>query len=332
MSARKSERLLNLLITLLVARGFVSKQRLREVIVDYKDAATDEAFEKMFERDKEDLRALGVPIEIGGHDPLFDDEAGYRIVRSAFELPAISLEADEAAVVGLAARVWQQAGLASATSDALLKLRAAGLEVDREALDVAQPQLVADEPSFEAFWEAVATRRPVRFTYRRSAAAEPVARHLEPWGIVSFRSRWYVVGHDRDRADRRLFRLSRVVGEVAFTGPAGAYAVPEGTDLRTLTASLAPETVERTAELAVRPGRALALRHRRVPAADSPAADSPAGGDRPGWDLVQVGFGRLESFAAEVASHGADVVVVGPPDLRARVVALLRAAAGTDAA
>ena len=148
MSARKSERLLNLLIALLVSRGWVDKHRLREVIPDYREAATEDAFEKMFERDKEDLRALGVPIETGGFDPLFGDEAGYRIPRQAFELPQIDLEADEAAVVGLAARVWQQAGLASATSDALLKLKAAGIEVDRTALDVAQPQV--PEPSDES--------------------------------------------------------------------------------------------------------------------------------------------------------------------------------------
>ena len=89
MSARKSERLLNLLITLLVSRTYVTKRRLREVIPDYAEAASDEGFEKMFERDKEDLRALGIPIEVGGFDPLFDDEQGYRIKRDAFELPEI---------------------------------------------------------------------------------------------------------------------------------------------------------------------------------------------------------------------------------------------------
>ena len=94
MSARKSERLLNLLIALLVSRGYVDKHRLREVIPDYREAGSEDAFEKMFERDKEDLRALGVPIETGGFDPLFGDEAGYRIPRQAFELPQIDLEAD----------------------------------------------------------------------------------------------------------------------------------------------------------------------------------------------------------------------------------------------
>jgi proteasome accessory factor B len=320
MSARKSERLLNLLITLLVSRGYVTKQRLREVIPDYQGAATEDAFEKMFERDKDDLRALGIPIEVGGYDPLFEDEQGYRIVRSAFELPDISLEADEAAVIGLAARVWQQAGLASATSDALIKLKAAGVEVDREALNVVQPQLAADEPSFEAFWEGVSTRRPVRFSYRPSQSARPAARRLQPWGIVSFRSRWYVVGHDLDRGAPRMFRLSRVVGDLEFAGEAGSFTVPEGTDLRALTSALDTDTSERTAELLVRTGRALALRHR------ANSGPEPA---RQGWERLTVGFGRTDALVDELVSYGADVVVEGPADLREAVLTRLRAAAGT---
>ena len=318
MSARKSERLLNLLITLLVSRGYVTKDRLRQVIPDYKLASSEEAFEKMFERDKEDLRALGIPIEVGGYDPLFDDEQGYRVARSAFELPEIDLEADEAAVIGLAARVWQQAGLAAATSDALMKLKAAGVEVDREALNVAQPRLAEDEPSFERFWEAVSTRRTVSFDYRRSTAAQPTTRHLQPWGIVSYRSRWYVVGFDLDRDDHRLFRLSRVVGEVAFTGPEGSFTVPEGTDIRALTSRLAPDTGERTAVVLVREGRALALRHR---AGTVEPADE-------GWDRLEVAFGRTDALVDELMTYGDDVVAVDPEELRSMVVERLRAVAG----
>jgi len=316
MSARKSERLLNLLIALLVSRTYVTKQRLRQVIPDYREAASDEAFEKMFERDKDDLRALGVPIEMGGHEALFEDDQGYRVVRSAFELPEIDLTADEAAVIGLAARVWQQAGLASATSDALLKLKAAGVEVDREALDVAHPQLAADEPSFETFWEAVTHRRPVTFRYRRGSAAEPSLRRLEPWGIVSYRARWYVVGHDLDRDAERMFRLSRVVGEVTFTGPSGSFTVPEGTDVRALTGVLAPPAEEHTAVVDVRPGKAVALRHRAVLAGTA---------ERPGWDRLELRFARTDTLADELVGYGADLVVQSPPELRQAVVAHLRA-------
>ncbi len=251
MAARKSERLLNLLIALLVARTYVTKDRLREVVEQYRDAG-DEAFEKMFERDKEELRSLGVPIEVGHVDRAFEDEPGYRIVRAAFELPDVDLAPDEAAVVGLAARVWQHAGLAAATSDALVKLRAAGISVDREALDVVQPQLAADEPAFEAFWTATLSRTPVRFGYRTAAGAEVTTRHLQPWGVVSYRGRWYVVGLDTDRRAPRLFRLSRVQGEVAHDGRPGAFEVPDGTDVRALTQSLAPPPADRTASVLVR--------------------------------------------------------------------------------
>ncbi len=287
MTARKSERLMNLLITLLVSRGYVTKDKLRELIPDYREASSDDAFEKMFERDKDDLRALGIPIEVGGFDAGFDDEHGYRINRDAFELPEISLAPDEAAVLGLAARVWQQAGLAAATSDALLKLRAGGVEIDREALDVVRPQVAPDEPAFEPFWQAVSTRQEVRFGYRKAAATTSEERTLQPWGIVSYRSRWYVVGRDVDRDAPRLFRLSRVSGEVLLLGEPEAFEVPEGTDLRTLTASLAPppEHRDRTASLRVRPGRAVALRH------DRDAEVSEATED--GWDAVRLRFGHL---------------------------------------
>src|SRR3978361_1742390 len=161
MTARKSESLLNLLITLLVSRTYVTKERLRNVVEAYREAGED-AFEKMFERDKEELRSLGIPIEVGFVDRAFEDEPGYRIERSAFELPDIDLTPEEAAVIGPAARVWQHAGLAAATSDALVKLKAAGVTVDREALNIVQPQLTAEEPAFEPLWAARRTRNPGR--------------------------------------------------------------------------------------------------------------------------------------------------------------------------
>ena len=84
MAARKSERLLNLLIMLLVQRHYVSKERIRAIL--YQDSS-HEGFEKMFERDKEELRSLGVPIEVGNMDPLFDDEPGYRIPPTGSRCP-----------------------------------------------------------------------------------------------------------------------------------------------------------------------------------------------------------------------------------------------------
>src|SRR4029079_14716176 len=116
MATRKSERLLNLLIMLLVQRHYVSKERIRAIL--YPDSSTD-AFEKMFERDKEELRSLGVPIEVGNMDAYFADEPGYRIRPDEFALPDTPRTADEAAVIGLATRVWEHARLAEATTEAV---------------------------------------------------------------------------------------------------------------------------------------------------------------------------------------------------------------------
>jgi proteasome accessory factor B len=324
LAARKSERLVNLLITLLVSRSYVTKERIREVVEQYR-GTNDEAFEKMFERDKEELRSLGIPIEVGYVDRAFEDEPGYRVRRSAFELPQIDLEPDEAAVIGLAARVWQHAGLAAATSDALVKLKAAGVTVDREALHVVQPQLAAEEPSFERFWDATLTRTPVRFGYRGSGSSDSTRRHLQPWGVVSYRGRWYVAGQDTDRDAPRLFRLSRVHGPVETDGKAGSFAVPPGTDIRSLAVALAPERADRRAMLLVRRGAAHGLRRHAEPA---DPVDVPEG-----WDRLEVAYGRTSALADEVLGYGADVVVEDPPEVRSVVIERLReVAAGEPAA
>jgi proteasome accessory factor B len=324
MTARKSERLLNLLITLLVSRTYVSKERLREVVEPYREGG-DEAFEKMFERDKEELRSLGIPIEVGYVDRAFEDEPGYRVERSAFELPEIDLAPEEAAVIGLAARVWQHAGLAAATSDALVKLKAAGVSVDRAALDIVQPTLSAEEPAFEPLWDATRTRTPVSFDYLTSSRPRAATRHLQPWGVVSYRGRWYVTGHDTDRGEPRVFRLSRVQGVVRTDGKPGAFEVPPGTDLRAITQSLAPQPADRTALLLVRQGSGHGLRRRATAVQGHDGLGEPP---PEGWDRVEAAFGATDAFADEVLGYAADVVVLAPEDLRESVVRRLREAAG----
>ncbi|MFL6108870.1 MAG: helix-turn-helix transcriptional regulator [Marmoricola sp.] len=325
MTASKSERLLNLVIMLLVSRNYVTKERIRDVIEGYQGAA-DEAFEKMFERDKAELRALGIPLELGFVDKFFEDEQGYRIARNAFELPDLNLEPDEVAVLGLAARVWQHAGLASVTSDALVKLRAAGYDVDRDALDVLQPTVAADEPAFDTMWSATISRTPVRFLYKRPAEPEATLRHLEPWGVVTSKERWYVIGHDRDREQVRMFRLSRIEGDVVADGRPGSFAVPEGTDIRALTTGLTPARPTTTATVLARKGSAVFLRRRAL----SLVEDVPGPDTETPWDRLEVSTYSQRELAEDVLGHLGDVVAVDPPDLRTMVTECLSELIGVD--
>src|SRR6478752_277491 len=124
----------------MAGRRPLSKAELRELISDYRTATSDESFERMFERDKDDLREMGIPLVTEHHDPLFDDEVGYRIDPNAYALPEIEVGPDGAqpALDGL------------------------GLE----------PRVSTSEPAFGPLYEAVRDRRPVRFFFNDTATTE----------------------------------------------------------------------------------------------------------------------------------------------------------------
>ena len=119
--------MLQVVLCLSQGRRYVTKDQLREVIPDYAACPTTDAFERMFERDKNELRELGVPLETGAPG-IVDDDPGYRIDREAYALPPLHLTRDEMTAVALAARVWREPGPANAAARALLKLQADGAE------------------------------------------------------------------------------------------------------------------------------------------------------------------------------------------------------------
>jgi proteasome accessory factor B len=318
MSAAKTERLLNLVICLLATRRFLTREQIRRAVDDYARCETGSAFERMFERDKDELRDMGIPIETGHTSAIFDDEVGYRIDREAYALPEVSFEPDELAVLGLASRVWQQASLGGAASRALLKLTADGTDPDESSLLGIEPQVRTSEPAFQALYQAVRDRRPVRFGYRALRTSVVTDRHLEPWGIVSWRGRWYVVGHDRDRDATRVFRLSRVAGPVTPIGSPGEVSPPEGTDIRAIVTSMATEPQQGDAVIRVRTGAGFFLRRRA-------SSVSPDAADPERCDVVKVAYGDVETLADELAGYGSAVVALEPPELRDAVVRRLQA-------
>lgn len=315
MAQKKTERLVNLVLCLLATSRFLSVQEIREKVPGY-DADNEEAFRRMFERDKAELREIGVPLETGT-DSGWEDEVGYRIARRDYELPAISLTADEAAAVVLAGRLWQSAPLAGPTASALLKLQAAGVEAPSGPTGL-EPRIGVTEPAFEPCLQAVRDGRLLRFGYRAAGRAEVEERDVEPWGVVSWHGRWYLVGHDRVRAGTRVFRLSRVVGAAAPYGEPDSVTRPAGLVLRDLVASSVAETPTATAVVRVRAGCAWELRRQSL----STAAAAQ------GWDRLELGYSDPERLADRVTAFGADAVVESPPEVRDAVVSRLCLLAG----
>ena len=325
MSRRRTERLVNLVLCLLSTRRFLTASQIARTVPGYEHEESDpkahEAFQRMFERDKAELRELGVPVETGTASA-FDTEPGYRIAERDYALPDIHLAPDEAAAVGLAARLWQSAGLASAASSALLKLRAAGIDVDPQAILGVEP-VVAGEPAVDVLLAARRARRAVRFQYRGSGDDEPVTRNLQPWGVVSWHGRWYVVGYDTDRGAQRSFRLSRVAGVVRPVGREGAYTPPVEVDLLAAVAVTEGRAQERgEATVRVRSGAAAGLRRH---ATAIPESDGEAG-----WDVLTLRYRDPEALARRLAGYADDVVVLDPADVVDAVVRHLRAVAGAE--
>lgn len=317
---------MNLVIALLSTRNFITAERIRETVYGYSEHASDEAFSRMFERDKNELRDLGIPLETGRVSQ-FDPTEGYRINREAYALSPVELTADEAAAVAVATQLWESPELITATQGALLKLRAAGVDIDAVDAGVsitstgALPGLRGSEDVLGILLSAIDSGQAVQFPHRSSRSEPYTTRTVEPWGVLTNKGRWYLVGHDRDRNATRTFRLSRIGAEVTPIGPVGAVTRPEGVNLREIVDRAVGEWPSSgQARVWVAEGRATALR-RRATVIGPRELDGRAG------EEISVDIGMLDRLAREVASYGPDAVALEPEALRDDVLARLRAQA-----
>lgn len=207
------ERLLNLTATLLDTRRPLTLDELAERLEPaYPEDKS--ARRRAFERDKETLRELGIPITVETLSNL-GGEAGYRIHPDDYYLPALELTADERAALHVAVSAVRLVG--GAAREGLRKL--GGLE-GSGAAPLAELQVT---PALPDLFDAVSKRRTVEFEYR----GEP--RRLDPYGVVHRFGHWYVVGRDRDRDAPRAFRIDRIDG-TPRVGEPRAFEPPEGVD------------------------------------------------------------------------------------------------------
>jgi predicted DNA-binding transcriptional regulator YafY len=209
-STEKLERLLNLTAALLETPRPLTADEIAHRIFGYPDDRI--AFRRAFERDKEALREMGIPIvmtEIAGSDP---PQSGYRIPKDQYYLRDPGLEPDELAALHLAASAIRLEGVEG--SGGLWKLGG----VPGGPQDASSPAPVAAIPVDDRLVQlfgAVGERRPVTFGYRDEI------RTVDPYRLDFHRGRWYITGYDHAREDERVFRLDRVTGEVEVGEPRG---------------------------------------------------------------------------------------------------------------
>jgi predicted DNA-binding transcriptional regulator YafY len=212
--ADRLERLVNLTATLLDTRRPLTLDELAERVEPrYPDDKG--ARRRQFERDKETLRELGVPIRVESVDG-FGAEQAYRIDPKDYYLPELSLTDAELAALHLAVTAVRLEG--GEGREGLAKLGGlAGEGVDEAMAEVAVTPVVA------TLFDAVSRRAPITFEYRGER------RRVEPYGVVLRWGHWYVVGHDLERGAPRAFRIDRIDGEPTV-GKAGSFEPPPGID------------------------------------------------------------------------------------------------------
>lgn len=309
MSVPAYERVLDLLIALAQTRVAMTRAQIRRNVNGYTpddgDPRTDAAFERMFERDKELLKELGVPL-LTVHGSGHHDDIRYRVDLNEYELPDVRLTAAELGALAVASHVWDGSILARTARRGLTKLRGV---TTTAAESVFSPSVRLYEPdeALPALFEALTDRRPVTFTYAATSTGEETTREVEPWHLSVKDQGWYLQGWDRARSGGREFRLSRITSRVKildepFVGPS-----PQATD---------PEEAGRVARIALRPGAASVLRARGDLVEESAE-----------WEIYDLPVGNMIALAGELAAYGARIKVIEPPELRERVVAKLRGAA-----
>ena len=235
------ERLVNLVVALVATDQGLTKDTILSSVSGYREqseaGASKDALEKMFERDKESLRRLGVPIETIGDwaDPDDLREARYRVPTAEYELPEdIVFTPAELALLNLAGGVWSESSMSADARSGLRKIRALGIAVDEPIIGYS-PRISLREPSFAALQQAIELSRVVTFPYLKPGeAGSPHASACSPLALVEYEGSWHVFGVDLDVAADRTFLLSRIVDDVTVTREGFDPALRDGAGERAL--------------------------------------------------------------------------------------------------
>jgi proteasome accessory factor B len=312
--------LFSLVLALLATDHGLTKSQILSTVQGYRQrysAHGDNAnLERQFERDKDDIRELGVPIETlespgqaGNNQNL-----RYRIPRGEYELPRdISFTAEETALLGLAAMVWREGSLSAESRRAMIKLKALGMETVEPVLAY-EPHVRVREEAFEPLNTAIEKRHVVRFGYLKPGESDASVRTIAPLALVQFQGRWHCCAIDPESGERKTFLLRRIVTPVSATG--ATFAATDGDEAERGLRDLGEVWSSHTAEVVVVKGTDAATRLRK---------QRGAGVSENGNLLLH--YVDLNILADELAGYGPEVIAVSPPELVIAVRQRLRAVA-----
>lgn len=310
------DRLFSLVLALLATEPGLTKAEIlssvRGYAQRYAPGGDNANLERQFERDKDDIRELGVPLEtiepLG--EPGDNHNLRYRIPKGAYDLPEdVRFTSDEIALLNLAGMVWREGSLNAESRRALVKLRALGIAADEPVLGYA-PRVRLRDAAFEPLNQAIDRRQIVRFAYLKPGEIRAREREVIPLALVQYDGRWHLSAEEVATGDSKTFLLRRIVGKVTAGKPAPARS---GDHKARALAGLEAVWQEGVADLEVHAGSDAALRlaHRRGSIETAPG-------------ILRVHYVDLAILADELAGFGPEVLVLGPAELRDAVIERLK--------
>ena len=306
--SRKIERLINLTIALLATKRYLTKSEIFNSVDGYE--GTPETKERMFERDKDDLRSLGIEIEVGSFDPLFNDEAGYKIKQEKYQFDLGDISSTDVSLLSLAAEAWQEASFGDVAQKALLKLRSIGIPSDELSLPETVLKLSDGGQDLSLITRAIAQHQLLNFAYLDTSMNVNL-RSIVPVALSTRNGFWYLSGVDQDIQEIRTFRIDRISGEVTASAGPIDFETPVGFDPHKVSFEI---PFNDSAVIDVRAGKCASLR--------ALAISTTSLGE---WDQIKVPILNLDSLASLVLWHGLDAFVQEPAQLKELVVAQLEA-------
>jgi len=306
MSDAKTERLINLTLALLATKRYLTKSEIFRTVAGYE--GSPETMERMFERDKDDLRSLGIEITVAEIDPYFQDEAGYRIIPDNYSLDIGELAPRDVAILSAAAALWQNSIFSEDSKSALRKLQSLGIPADYDSLTQFEYRFNESTDNLQLILQAIDERRIISFEYRKRGEYQSSQRELSPYALSLWRGYWYVAGWNPERQAIRSFKLARFSGSVELSKKKGTYEIPADFDISEVLRS--PKVDDHgssdVAIVAIENERGHSIRELGELISDS--------GDK---DLFHIEYLNQEIFLQKILRAGTSVTIREPEELRA---------------
>lgn len=302
MSAQKTERLINLTLALLATKRHLTKSEIFKAVAGY--SGSPETMERMFERDKDELRSLGIEIEVKGIDPLFEDEQGYLIRSETFQFSENEFTKEELLYLTMAANLWHDSALGSDSKAALLKIQSLSGPIESDAVNTPAVRDSESAALLSSVFEAVDTEQLIKFGYKGKE------RTAQPFGLYTRDGFWYLVAREEDEV--KSFKLLRIEGKIVKEGKTGSFKKPPEFDLiKFLSNSRSEQEIQ--AQVYVRKEQAHVLRSKYS-----------AKEINEEWDLMSIPYIYEQEIIETILWYGTNIIVDSPASLRSEVISRLK--------